>query len=196
MKYLELIFYYFIKYPYYRVRLRKIGRKSHLLYPTIDGFKHILIGDRVYINKGGWLACKSFSDDKHPKLEIGDGTYVGRFSHIYSTKEIVIGRKVLIADKVYIADNLHDYKNVNLPVIDQPVQQLNSVHIGDGSWLGENVCVIGASVGRNAVVAANAVVTKDVPDFCVAAGVPAVIIKRYDPDLRQWRKTDEIGQFI
>jgi acetyltransferase-like isoleucine patch superfamily enzyme len=62
------------------------------------------------------------------------------------------------------------------------------VTIGDGAWIGENACVIGASVGKNAVIGANAVVTQDVPDFSVAVGVPARIIKRYNPSSQCWEK--------
>ena len=68
--------------------------------------------------------------------------------------------------------------------------------IGDGVWLGENACVIGVSIGKNSVVGANAVVTKDVPDYCVVAGAPAYIIKRYNFEKKEWCKTNKEGQFI
>lgn len=61
--------------------------------------------------------------------------------------------------------------------------------IGDGSWLGKNVVVIGnVSIGKNCVIAANSVVTKDVPDYSIAAGIPARVIKRYDFDRKEWVK--------
>lgn len=63
------------------------------------------------------------------------------------------------------------------------------VVIGDGSWLGKNVVVIGnVSIGKNCVIAANSVVTKDVPDYSIAAGIPARVIKRYDFDRKEWVK--------
>jgi acetyltransferase-like isoleucine patch superfamily enzyme len=71
-----------------------------------------------------------------------------------------------------------------------------NIRIGEGSWLGEGVAVIGACIGRNCVVGANSVVTKDVPDYCVVAGAPARIIKRYDPASGLWRKTNPKGEFI
>jgi acetyltransferase-like isoleucine patch superfamily enzyme len=76
------------------------------------------------------------------------------------------------------------------------VEQLSPVIIQDGAWLGENVCVVGASVGKNSVVGANSVVTKDIPDYCVAAGAPAIIIKRFDLEKKEWRRTDKEGNFI
>ena len=116
--------------------------------------------------------------------------------HLGKYEKIEIGKKVLIANKVYISDNRHGYKNILLPIIDQPVEQINAVIIGDGAWLGENVCVIGACVGKNSVIGANAVVTNDIPDYCVAVGAPAKIIKRYNFELKEWCKTDAAGNFI
>ena len=70
--------------------------------------------------------------------------------------------------------------------MDQAVSFLKSVHIGEGSWLGENVCVCGASIGKHCVIGANSVVINDIPDYCVAAGSPAKIVKKYDFDKKQW----------
>jgi acetyltransferase-like isoleucine patch superfamily enzyme len=196
-KFLGRLAYFIGCYPVHKLRFRRFGRGSRLVQTQVDGHARISIGSNVYVNRGGWLACMPLGDrNDPPTLRIGSGTYIGRYCHIYSTGFIEIGKKVLIADKVYIADNLHGYEDVERPVIDQPVRTIHPVWIGDGAWLGENVCVIGARVGRNAVVAANAVVTRDIPDFCVAAGIPAVIIKRYDPDRRRWGKTDAEGKFI
>ena len=66
--------------------------------------------------------------------------------------------------------------------------QKKPVIIGEGSWIGENVCIIGASVGKHCVIGANAVVTKDIPDYCVAVGTPAKIIKKYDTKIKKWIK--------
>lgn len=134
--------------------------------------------------------------NKNCSLSIADGTYIGRFCHFYATSKIEIGEKVLIADRVYLSDNLHEFVNVNVPVIDQPVKQINDVIIGNGAWLGENVCVIGAKVGKQSVVGANSVVIKDIPDYCVAVGSPAKIIKRFSFEKKEWLKTDDEGNFI
>ncbi len=176
--------------------LGKIGASSRLISTKVDGHKRIFIGTKVYINDKGWLACAPLTGDVNARLTIGDGTYIGRFCHIYSTSKMEIGKKVLMADKVYISDNQHSYENIEMAVIDQPIKQTNPVIIGDGAWLGENVCIIGACVGRNSVIGANSIVTKDIPDYCVALGSPAIIIKRYNFDTKQWQKTDKDGNFV
>jgi acetyltransferase-like isoleucine patch superfamily enzyme len=196
MKKIRLLLYYIFTYPTYKMLLGGIGTRSRLIRATIDGHKRVFIGNKVYINTGGWLACEPLTGNINAQLHIGDGTYIGRFCHIYATSKIEVGHKVLMADKVYLSDNLHGHADITQPVIDQPVQQVNPVIIGDGAWLGENVCVIGASVGKNSVIGANSVVTKDIPDFCVAVGAPAVIIKRYNFETKQWCKTDKLGNFL
>jgi len=195
-KLFHLLNWYLFQYPFYKLSLGNLGSRSKLMHTKVDGHKRIYIGSGVYINDGGWLACLPLTGNNNCSLTIGDGTYVGRFCHFYATSKIEIGKKVLMADKVYIADNLHQYENVNMPVIDQPVKQAAQVVIGDGAWLGENVCVIGASVGKQSVVGANSVVMKDIPDYCVAVGAPARIIKRYSFEKSEWLKTNENGEFI
>lgn len=196
IKFINKAAYYLFRYPVYKMLLGKIGKRSRLVHPMINGHKRIFIGDNVFVHYKTWLAAEPVTGDGACKLVIGDGTYIGHFCHIYSSSSIKIGEKVLIADKVYLSDNRHSYKDAALAVIDQPVEQLGTVVIGDGAWLGENVCVIGAKVGKKSVVGANSVVTKDIPDYAVAVGAPAIIIKRYNFDTKEWQKTDKDGNFI
>jgi acetyltransferase-like isoleucine patch superfamily enzyme len=173
---------------FYRKKFKYFGKNSNVLFPLkIDGINNMSIGNNVYIAPQSWLSALPITIENKVELVIGDGTNIGHFNHIYSTKSIIIGKKVLTADKVYISDNLHSYENINIPIIDQPIKQISMVEIGDGSWLGENVCVIGAKVGKNCVIGANSVVTKDIPDYCVAVGSPAKVIKRFDFDSLEWK---------
>lgn len=180
----------------YKRVFRKIGTKSILLSPLkIQCGKNISIQDHVSIGYKTWLAANPLTGETTCTLEIGDGCYIGNFNHIYATKSIIIESNVLTADKVYISDNLHDYRNPYLPIIKQPIVQINSVVIGSGSWIGENACIIGAKIGKNCVIGANSVVTKNIPDYCVAVGAPAKIIKRYCGESKQWRITHPDGSF-
>jgi serine acetyltransferase len=176
---------------------KKFGSGSNIVFPlSINGMKNITIGKKVHVAYKSWLAAVPHTKAEKCELIIGDGSCIGNFNHIYATNSIVIGKKVLTADKVYISDNLHSYENINIPIMDQPIKQISTVEIGDGTWLGENVCVIGAKIGKNCVVGANSVVTKDIPDYSVAVGSPAKIIKRFCLNNNEWLKTDEKGNFI
>lgn len=154
----------------------------------VDGRENISIGKNVVIQKMSWIAALPLTDASVCHLSIGEGSVIGNFNHIYATGEILIGKNVLTADKVFISDNIHAYENISIPIMSQGIKQLPKVVIGNGAWLGENVCVIGASVGRNSVIGANSVVTKDIPDFCVAVGAPAKVIKKFNLENNKWER--------
>ena len=80
---------------------------------------------------------------------------------------------------MYITDCDHEYRNIKIPVIDQGiVQRGQKVSIGEGSYIGINTVIVGnVKIGKHCVIGANSVVTKDVPDYCVAVGSPARVIK-------------------
>lgn len=170
----------------FRLSFKNFGEKSGIFKPDIlQGVKYIEVGERVVIQPGLWaLALKN--DNHNPILNIGDNVYIGRFLHIVSVRRVIIEKDVLIADKVYISDNLHEYKDIHIPVSQQPVIFKGDVVIKEGAWIGENVSIIGACIGRNSVVAANSVVTKDIPDYSVCAGVPAKVIKKYCFERNEW----------
>lgn len=152
----------------------------------IEGKQNISIEKGVIIQQMTWLAAVPLTGAVKCHLRIGESSIIGNFNHIYATGEINIGKKVLTADKVYISDNRHGYEDIYTPILAQPIKQLPLVNIGDGTWLGENVCVLGANIGRNCVIGANSVVTKDIPDYCVAVGSPARVIKKYDFEINNW----------
>jgi acetyltransferase-like isoleucine patch superfamily enzyme len=193
---LKKTFYKIIIRYYNKMRFGHFGKNALIpISVKLDGSKRVFVGNNVIVSSYGWLAAVPHTGNKNCELTIGEGTYIGRFCHIYCTSKIAIGDKVLVADKVYISDNLHGYKDIERPILEQQVIQASEVSIGDGAWLGENVCVIGASVGKQSVIGANAVVTSNIPDYCVAIGIPARIVKRFNFDSKSWQKTNELGEF-
>lgn len=182
-RFLSLLVYPFI--------FKSFGKKSKIVSPLkIDGKKNITIGNHVYIHAGTWLASVPLTNTKQPLLSFGDGCIIGHFNHIYATNSIIIEKNVLTADKVFISDNLHTFEDVDTPIHKQPIKQKNPVRIGEDSWIGENVCIIGASIGKHCVIGANAVVTHNIPDYSVAVGIPAKVIKRYNFETAHWELTE------
>ena len=173
----------------------QFGAKSTISKPLrVNGPEHIFIGEKVGIHKYAWLGARNLTGYT-PSLIIKDNVTIGDFAHIFATRRIEIGCNVLLANNVYISDNVHGYVDVEMPVIKQPIIQKNDVFIGEDSWIGEHVSIIGSSIGKHCVIGANSVVTHNIPDYCVAVGIPARIIKRYDFDTKKWRKTNEDGEF-
>lgn len=115
-------------------------------------------------------------------MRIRKGSEIGERCRISVANSLEIGEKVLLSPNVYITDCDHEYRNVEVPVIDQGiVQRGQKVFIGEGSYIGINVVIVGnVRIGRHCVVGANSVVTKDVPDYCVAVGSPAKVIKNIE----------------
>lgn len=178
---------------YWKFRMQEFGNHSEILNPLkINGAKHIKIGSYVTVQYKTWLASTPLTGQRQSLLVLEDGCTIGHFNHIYATHSIILHKNVLTADKVYISDNLHGYEDISIPIKKQAIIQNGTVEIGEGSWLGENVCVLGAHIGKHCVIGANSVVTKDIPDYCVAAGAPAKVIKRYDFNEKKWQKVGHI----
>lgn len=112
-----------------------------------------------------------------PRVDIGSNTTINRgcrliASHFHKDVKIVIGNHVALAPEVCILAAGHDYKRRDLP------DTAASVEIGDYVWIGARSIILqGVTVGEGAVVAAGSVVSKDIPPYTIAAGVPAKIIK-------------------
>lgn len=146
----------------------------------------VKLGDSVIIRPG----CRLFSQ-KRNGIKIKDCTEIGEYSTISAYNQIIIEEGVLTGPHVFISDHNHKYEDICLPVYQQGVAASSNsiVHIGSGSWLGTNSVVVGdVHIGKHCVIGANSVVTKDIPDYCVAAGIPAKIIKRYNFETNCWER--------
>lgn len=174
---------------YYRPAFARIGRRSRIFQPLkLRNVQNISIGEQVSIASFVWLATYPALANLVPEMVIGEGCQIGHFNHITCVNSVRLGRKVLTADRVHISDNSHSYENPTIPILEQPVVTKGPVEIGDGTWIGENVSVLSCRIGRNCVIGANAVVIKDVPDFCVVAGVPGRVIRQFDPVSGIWKR--------
>ncbi len=162
----------------------RLGDRALLQPPLrLEGTRHIAIGDRVFVGAQSWLeVIDPRTARSAPAIRIGDGTSISGFCTITAARSVVIEPNVLIARYVYISDHTHAFAACDRPVKAQGITRIAPVRIGEGAWLGQNVVVCpGVSIGRNAVIGANSVVRDDVPDFCVAAGAPARVIRCHGP---------------
>jgi carbonic anhydrase/acetyltransferase-like protein (isoleucine patch superfamily) len=165
---------------FFSSRFAAWGQRSRLgLGAKLIGPELVFVGSDVTIGDHAWLNAKDDRGDGMLTLEIGDGTYIGRLVQINAWRSVAIGSNVLIADRVFISDADHNFTDTNIPIRLQGDSFLGAVTLKDGCWIGIGAVILpGVTVGRNAVVAANAVVTKDVPDCVVVGGIPAKIIKQ------------------
>ena len=149
----------------------------------------VFLGDYCIIRADAWIgSIKEYAGRQHNgRLEIGDCTSIGYRSHIFAAQLVRIGKHVLMANQVYISDNLHGFEDINSPIAWQPLTTPGPVIIEDHVWLGENVCVLpNVTIGKHSVIGSNSVVTKNIPPYSVAVGIPARVIKQYNPDRCIW----------
>ncbi len=152
-----------------------------------SGGKNILLGNHITIRPD----CDLFAGGT---FCVGDGTEIGKRCRLSAVKHIEIGKNVLFSPNVYVTDCDHAHSDINVPIIKQgTVDKDNKVIIKDGAFIGINAVIVGnVTIGKNSTIGANSVVTGDVPDYCVAVGSPAKIIKRYDTDTNTWKRCDPI----
>jgi len=148
-------------------KARSVGRRANVLgSPTVDA-TDLEIGDDFRI----WSGHRQTLISGWGRLRIGDRCFVNVGTVLLSVKEIVIGDDVAFANEVYVMDsNSHGVEGREH--VEAPVR------IGDGTWLGARALVLpGVTIGRRVVVAAGAVVTRDVPDDVLVAGNPARVVR-------------------
>ncbi len=168
-------------------RFGGFGRGSVICFPpnTIMNERYIqigagtMIGPHVSLSAGMVPGQECVTD---PVVRIGDRCLIGRGSGIVGHLAIDIGNDVWTGHYVYITDQNHGYADLDRP-ISQQSQPERPVTIGDGSWIGHGTVVLpGSTIGRHVVIGANSVVTGDIPDYCVAVGAPARVVKRLDTE--------------
>jgi serine acetyltransferase len=165
-------------------RFGAFGQGSCLAFPTgaIFGERWIRIGEDTLVGPNVSLSAGMVPGQKmvtDPVVRVGDRCMIGRGSHIVGHFNIEIGDDVHTGPYVYITDQNHGYENTDEVVHTQWPSDV-PVRIGTGSWLGTAVVILpGTELGRNVVVGAGAVVRGVFPDYCVIAGVPARIVRRY-----------------
>lgn len=179
----------YVRTLWIRKRFNKIGES--VLFQKVDfleGAEHISIGDNTFFEKNLYLSAwdsyttKGSSQTFSPSIKIGSRCHFGAFNHITAINSIEIGDNLLTGKNVTITDNSHgstDLDNLLIEPILRPLISRGPIKIGHNVWIGDKATILpNVTIGDGAVIAANAVVTKDVPAYCVVAGNPAKIIKR------------------
>ena len=130
------------------------------------------IADRVSIGRFTTIAAK------HGAVSLSPGANIGSYCRVATNSKVVVGESVLVGAYCYIGPGNHTEGDGNGPLIEQPMDIRGGVVIGDHAWLGARVTVLdGVKIGRHAIIGAHSLVTCDVPDWGVAVGTPARVIR-------------------
>lgn len=163
-----------------------VGRALNLL-----NSKNVHIGYGIKIKDGYRIECyQTFYNQRlNPNFTIEDGVIIGPRFTAFVADSLTIGKDTIFAGNVTLITENHGMNPESS--IPYHAQELTTgpIRIGEGCWFGQNVSVLpNVSIGKKCIIATNAVVTSNVPDYSIAAGCPAKIIKKYNFKLHRWDK--------
>jgi acetyltransferase-like isoleucine patch superfamily enzyme len=177
------LFFFYISRPLFK----RVGWPSYIASPLIIiGHSGISIGDRVRILPNARLECSGEGSE----LFLGDNISSGPNLTIIcgSGRRLEIMSDTTISANVFICDVEHDYRRIAQHIMDQPLIKKRTV-IGKGSFIGYGAMIqAGTILGDQCVVGANSVVKGEFPAYCVIAGNPAKVIKKYNQSSQKWER--------
>src|SRR5262249_8194885 len=134
----------------------------------------IRVGQNGVIGRYSVLSCKG------GRIHLGENVNIGLSCVLLSESTIVVEDNCIFAAHCYlVAGGNHDFTRTDIPIIQQPSLSRGGIRIEMNVWLGARVTVLdGVTIGHDSVVGAGAVVTRDLPPFSVAVGVPARVVRR------------------
>lgn len=171
-----------------------VGRGSRVI-----GTRAITVGEKLSIGRCSWIeAVFEYGELVYsPVIVVGKKFNASERLHISSINRVEIGDNCLFGSCVYISDHNHgSYKRGEQsrpgdPPIARPLVSHGAIVIGSNVWIGDNVVVVGSiHIGDGVVVGANSVVTCDIPDNVIVAGVPARVLKKYNESYNKWESVD------
>ncbi|MCD1116495.1 acyltransferase [Chryseobacterium turcicum] len=195
-----------VRNKYYRLKavlwysffLKKMGKGCVIFKPLVITPDSIIMGDRVSIgNRARIEGVKQYQSKIFtPNIILNEGVTIQQNIHLTCAESVVIGRNTAIAANVSITDIHHPYDDINIPIEHQDIKT-KPVFIGDDCKIYNNSVILqGTIIGKHCTIGANSVVSGQFGDYCVIAGIPAKVLKRYSFETQAWLKTDAKGNFL
>ena len=179
----------YVLLPFRKRQFYRFGKGSLINRPIlIFGGKSISIGDDVHIRDNARIEVVPGYSSNVPKLSIGNRVGIEEGIHLTCADSVVFEDDVTILSYCMITDINHSYQEIGIRCGEQQLE-VKPVRIKQYAVIGSGVSVMpGVTVGNNAIIGTNAVVTQDIPDYSVAAGIPAKVIRKYNFDSRNWER--------
>jgi acetyltransferase-like isoleucine patch superfamily enzyme len=175
---------------YYKYVFASFGRGSTLGKPALLTNPHLIhIGNNVNIRQMARIEAVACDDTYTPEFRIGDNVNIEHFVQLSAIGRLIIGPNVSIGSRTMILCGSHPFLDAANPlkIGDRLAGKDAYIEIGEGTFIGSGVAIMqNVRIGRRVVIAANSVVKKSIPEYCVVEGNPAVIVMRYDEARDQW----------
>lgn len=176
---------------FWRPRLRSIGLRSRIGKPLmIVGARFIAIGNRTMIREFARIEVRRRPGKPWtPTLSVGDRVNIEQGVHVICQSEVVIEDEVSMAPYCGIFDTAHpnDRPDVGPKIGDRLSEEFSPVRIGRGTLVGMHVVILpNVTIGKGCVIGAGSVVRHNIPDYCVAVGAPARVVRQFDSAQGKW----------
>lgn len=190
----KMLIYRLLSYIPNKFCYNKFGQNSLIYFPMLINNKNcISIGKYVTFREHLRMDAikKMHSQNFNPQIIIDDYVHAEQDCQIFATNLVHIKKNVTLSSHVFITDAEHEYKGtISGSILNQKLNTGETV-IEEEAFLGIGVRVIKAvHIGKHAVIGANSVVTNDIPAYSVAVGIPARVIKQYNPETNQWERNE------
>lgn len=173
------------------VRFKQFGKNSYIGRHCTTHFSRegeITIGSNVRFGNNARFSIYG----KGAQIIIEDGVYAGTNISIITADTVKIEKNILLASYISIIGHNHgmnpecEENYGRQPLLGAPVC------IKEGAWIGERVCILpGVTIGKKAIIGSGSIVTKNIPDYAIAAGNPARVLKQYNFQTHEWEKVYE-----
>jgi len=181
------------------VRTKIFYPKARLIrFPLDIRNRHLIdLGIGLTTGIGCRIEVHPLNQSKENKcLEFGNNVEINDYVHIVASQSVKIGNDVLMASKIFISDINHGCYDGDPLFQTSPLTKPNDrplsakpVVIEDNVWIGESVSILsGVTIGKGSIIGANSVVSKNIPEFVIAVGIPAKAIKKYNFEKKRWEK--------
>jgi acetyltransferase-like isoleucine patch superfamily enzyme len=170
--------------PWNRVLIHRefARRRAFVRWPVhgnvLEAFRdgRLEIGEHSLLEPHVWLTAPH-----EARIRIGAGTFLNIGVMVASVELVEIGDHCMFANACFITDGNHRFDDPDRPVTWQGFSSKGPTRVGDNVWCGVNVVITsGVTVGERSVIGANSVITRDIPPFSIAAGVPAQVIRQIE----------------
>ncbi len=158
----------------------KVGSGLNLMKNSLINalsYDGVEIGNNFTLGKYAIIECTGVLRNVGNSLKIGNNVGINHFCFIGVRGDIEIGNDVIFGPRVNIFSENHNYEDITIPIKNQGVTKGKTI-IGNDVWIGANVSIMsGVKIGDGCIIAAGAIVTKDIPPYSIIGGVPAKVLK-------------------
>ncbi len=194
MRYIHTLFGRFIFFLFNFWRYKYLHFSSYIIKPIIitprciSLHKYVIIGYNARIEGIYIYNDVTFT----PQIVFNDGVRVEQNLHLTCANKIIIGSNTSIGANVTITDIHHSYEDIKRPIEKNDID-VKSVLIGEDCKIYNNVVILpGVTIGKHVTIGANSVVTRNIPDYCVAVGTPAKIVKQFNHGINKWESVKHV----